>query len=263
MRRQCDAAARHRLAAHDLAAYSRHATAPGGDRGRPLAPRRRRRARRRSLRPCSRAGAAWCSSTGDQAAASRRSPSARLRCSAGPSSTATTSPGTTTPSPGRTSQWTHVIEPWRRGEHVDYRPPGWVAQGREGAVTVPADVCVLVLEGVGAGRASLASAGGRRRLGAVRPGRGPRARTATRCRARADPRGGGALLGRVDGRGGAVPRRRPAVGAGRPRREVEPGRVGAGAHDGGVESGRSLSGRRADGVSHRRAGDPRPLCRPP
>jgi hypothetical protein len=50
----------------------------------------------------------------------------------------------------------HVIEPWRRGEHVDYRPPGWVAQGREGAVTVPADVCVLVLEGVGAGRASLA-----------------------------------------------------------------------------------------------------------
>ena len=28
----------------------------------------------------------------------------------------------------------HVIEPWRRGEHVDYRPPGWVAQGRLGAV---------------------------------------------------------------------------------------------------------------------------------
>ncbi len=51
----------------------------------------------------------------------------------------------------------HVIEPWRRGEDVDYRPPGWVAQGRDGSVTVPAGVCVLVLEGVGAGRASLAA----------------------------------------------------------------------------------------------------------
>ena len=51
----------------------------------------------------------------------------------------------------------HVIEPWRRGEDVDYRPPGWVARGRNGSVTVPADVGVLVLEGVGAGRASLAA----------------------------------------------------------------------------------------------------------
>ena len=44
----------------------------------------------------------------------------------------------------------HVIEPWRRGEAVDYRPPGWVARGREGSVTVPADqattpqVCIEV-----------------------------------------------------------------------------------------------------------------------
>ncbi|HET7800714.1 MAG TPA: hypothetical protein VFL38_09850 [Humibacillus xanthopallidus] len=51
----------------------------------------------------------------------------------------------------------HVIEPWRRGEAVDYRPPGWVARGREGSVAVPADVPVLVLEGVGAGRAALAT----------------------------------------------------------------------------------------------------------
>ena len=50
----------------------------------------------------------------------------------------------------------HVIEPWRRGEDVDHRPSGWVAHGRDGSVTVPADVRVLVLEGVGAGRASLA-----------------------------------------------------------------------------------------------------------
>ena len=50
----------------------------------------------------------------------------------------------------------HVIEPWRRGEDVDYRPPGWVAKGRDGSVKAPADVCVLVLEGVGAGRATLA-----------------------------------------------------------------------------------------------------------
>jgi hypothetical protein len=49
----------------------------------------------------------------------------------------------------------HVIGPWRRGEAVDHRPPGWVAQGRDGSVTVEEGVRVLVLEGVGAGRASL------------------------------------------------------------------------------------------------------------
>ena len=31
----------------------------------------------------------------------------------------------------------HVIEPWRRGEDVDFRPPGWVARGRDGSVTCP------------------------------------------------------------------------------------------------------------------------------
>lgn len=52
---------------------------------------------------------------------------------------------------------THVLEPWRRGEDVDFRPPAWVTHGRDGAVSVPEGVRVLVLEGVGAGRASLAS----------------------------------------------------------------------------------------------------------
>jgi hypothetical protein len=50
----------------------------------------------------------------------------------------------------------HVIGPWRRGEEISYRPPGWVARGRDGQVRVPDDVRVLVLEGVGAGRASIA-----------------------------------------------------------------------------------------------------------
>ena len=50
----------------------------------------------------------------------------------------------------------HVIEPWLRGEAIRYRPPGWVAKGREGDVSVPDGVRVLVLEGVGAGRASIA-----------------------------------------------------------------------------------------------------------
>lgn len=51
----------------------------------------------------------------------------------------------------------HVIEPWRRGEEVDYRPPGWVTRGRDGSVRMPADARVLILEGVGAGRASIAA----------------------------------------------------------------------------------------------------------
>jgi hypothetical protein len=48
-----------------------------------------------------------------------------------------------------------VLEPWLRGEQVSYRPPGWVARGRPGAVTAAADR-PLVVEGVGAGRADLA-----------------------------------------------------------------------------------------------------------
>lgn len=49
-----------------------------------------------------------------------------------------------------------VITPWRRGEAVDYQPPGWLSEGRAGAVEVLA--CpLLVVEGVGAGRAELAA----------------------------------------------------------------------------------------------------------
>jgi len=49
-----------------------------------------------------------------------------------------------------------VIAPWRRGETVSFRPPAWVAKGRPGAVDVPPRP-LLVVEGVGAGRAGLAS----------------------------------------------------------------------------------------------------------
>ena len=49
-----------------------------------------------------------------------------------------------------------VIAPWRRGEAVSFRPPGWVVQGRPGAVEVPPRP-VLIVEGVGAGRSELAA----------------------------------------------------------------------------------------------------------
>lgn len=49
-----------------------------------------------------------------------------------------------------------VIMPWRRREAVSFRPPGWVVQGRAGAVEVPARP-VLIVEGVGAGRSVLAA----------------------------------------------------------------------------------------------------------
>ena len=48
-----------------------------------------------------------------------------------------------------------VISPWRRGEAVSFRPPGWVLKARPGAVEVPPG-SLLVVEGVGAGRAELA-----------------------------------------------------------------------------------------------------------
>jgi hypothetical protein len=51
-----------------------------------------------------------------------------------------------------------VLTPWRRGEPVVFRPPGWVAKGRPGAVEVP-PCRVLLVEGVGAGRAVLAADG--------------------------------------------------------------------------------------------------------
>jgi len=50
----------------------------------------------------------------------------------------------------------HVIAPWRRGEPVAYRPPGWMRHGRSGTIDVPV-VRTLVVEGVGACRPSLAA----------------------------------------------------------------------------------------------------------
>ena len=49
-----------------------------------------------------------------------------------------------------------VLEPLRRGEAVRYRPPGWEAKGRPGAVEVPAGLELVLVEGVGAGRRELA-----------------------------------------------------------------------------------------------------------
>lgn len=45
-----------------------------------------------------------------------------------------------------------VLRPARANRGVDYRPPGWEAHGREGAITVPATCEVLIIEGVGASR---------------------------------------------------------------------------------------------------------------
>ncbi|HEY8651628.1 MAG TPA: hypothetical protein VIL87_00840 [Dermatophilaceae bacterium] len=49
-----------------------------------------------------------------------------------------------------------VIAPWRRGDAIHFRPPGWVAQDRPGAVDLPPNP-VLIVEGVGAGRSGLAA----------------------------------------------------------------------------------------------------------
>jgi hypothetical protein len=58
--------------------------------------------------------------------------------------------------------WEHllvdgVLAPARRGAAVAYRPPAWDARNRPGAVVVPADCPLLVVEGVGIGRRSLAA----------------------------------------------------------------------------------------------------------
>lgn len=50
-----------------------------------------------------------------------------------------------------------VLTPLRRGEPVRYRPPGWQEHHRGGAVEVRGDVGLVVIEGVGSGRAELAA----------------------------------------------------------------------------------------------------------
>ena len=49
-----------------------------------------------------------------------------------------------------------VLEPVRAGRAVAYRPPAWDARHRPGAVSVPAGVTLLVVEGVGSSRRDLA-----------------------------------------------------------------------------------------------------------
>jgi hypothetical protein len=49
-----------------------------------------------------------------------------------------------------------VLEPVRRGEAVAFCPPAWDARSREGAIEVPAGIALLLVEGVGSGRRSLA-----------------------------------------------------------------------------------------------------------
>jgi len=57
--------------------------------------------------------------------------------------------------------WAHllaggILEPIHRGEAVSYRPPKWDERGRSGAIEVPASCDLVVVEGVGSGRAELA-----------------------------------------------------------------------------------------------------------
>ena len=49
-----------------------------------------------------------------------------------------------------------VLEPLRAGSGVDFTPPAWVERGRPGAIVVPPDARLVVVEGVGAGRRELA-----------------------------------------------------------------------------------------------------------
>jgi ABC-type dipeptide/oligopeptide/nickel transport system ATPase component len=50
---------------------------------------------------------------------------------------------------------TGVITPLGRGESVLFRPPAWEARGRPGSISVPAELNLVVIEGVGAARREL------------------------------------------------------------------------------------------------------------
>ncbi|MFI7542551.1 hypothetical protein [Actinoplanes sp. NPDC049599] len=49
-----------------------------------------------------------------------------------------------------------VLNPVRAGRAVAYRPPQWDAAGRPGAIEVPAETTLVIVEGTGAGRRELA-----------------------------------------------------------------------------------------------------------
>lgn len=42
-----------------------------------------------------------------------------------------------------------IIEPFQTGQQVVFRPPAWKERGREGAINVPPESSVLIVEGVG------------------------------------------------------------------------------------------------------------------
>jgi hypothetical protein len=49
-----------------------------------------------------------------------------------------------------------ILAPLHRGEDVDYQPPAWAPRGRDGSIVVPAAAPLVLLEGVGVSRRSLA-----------------------------------------------------------------------------------------------------------
>ena len=48
-----------------------------------------------------------------------------------------------------------VLVPFHGGESVSFRPPRWAEHGRHGAIQVPAQCPMLIVEGVGAGRSEV------------------------------------------------------------------------------------------------------------
>jgi hypothetical protein len=48
-----------------------------------------------------------------------------------------------------------VLAPFHRGEPVSFRRPGWGGHGRQGSIEVPARCPLLIIEGMGAGRAEV------------------------------------------------------------------------------------------------------------
>jgi chloramphenicol 3-O-phosphotransferase len=50
-----------------------------------------------------------------------------------------------------------VLAPLRVGRSVEYRPPAWETRGREGSIVVPVEAPLVLVEGVGSSRRSLAA----------------------------------------------------------------------------------------------------------
>jgi hypothetical protein len=48
-----------------------------------------------------------------------------------------------------------ILEPVHRGEPVSYRPPAWHEHNRDGAIEVPANTDLVIIEGAGAARREL------------------------------------------------------------------------------------------------------------